>query len=218
MATKIISIGNQKGGVGKSTVTMQLAGALSRCGFKVLVVDADEQATVTKWSAMSEETPFPASVVGLAAAGAKLHREIQKFVDLYDFIIVDCPPSVSAPTPQSAFLVSDLVLIPTRPSLADIWAVQETIKLIERARAVNDGVRTAILLNAKQPNTQMGRDAADVLAGFEAPLLKTAFHLRQAYPQSVALGGTVYDVLGAKQAQQEVDSLTNEILGLLDIR
>ena len=90
MAAKIISIGNQKGGVGKSTVTMQLAGALSRCGFKVLVVDADEQATVTKWSAMSEETPFPASVVGLAAAGAKLHREIQKFVDLYDFIIVDC--------------------------------------------------------------------------------------------------------------------------------
>lgn len=218
MAAKIISIGNQKGGVGKSTVTMQLAGALSRCGFKVLVVDADEQATVTKWSAMSDETPFPAHVVGLAASGAKLHREIQKFVDLYEFILVDCPPSVSAPTPQSAFLVSDLVLIPTRPSLADIWAVQETIKLIERARAVNDGVRSAILLNARQSNTQMGRDAADVLASFEAPLLKTTFHLRQAYAQSVALGGTVHDVPGAKQAQQEVDSLTDEVLGLLGLR
>ena len=134
MAARIISIGNQKGGVGKSTVTMQLAGSLTRRGYKVLVVDADEQATATKWASMSDIEPFPATVVGLAATGSKLHRELQKFVDQYEYILVDCPPSVSAPTPQSAFLVSDLVLIPTRPSLADIWAVQETLKLIERAK------------------------------------------------------------------------------------
>jgi len=218
MAAKIISVGNQKGGVGKSTVTMQLAGSLSRRGFKVLVVDADEQATATRWSAMSEEKPFPANVVGLAASGAKLHRELQKFIDQYDFILVDCPPSVSSPTPQSAFLVSDLVLIPTRPSLADIWAVQETIKLIERAKAVNDGVRAAILLNAKQPNTQLGRDAAEILEGFDAVLLKTTFHLRQAYAQSIVLGGTVHDVPGGKPAQVEVEELTTEVLELLGLK
>lgn len=218
MTAKIIAIGNQKGGVGKSTVTMQLAGALSRRGFKVLVVDADEQATVTRWSVMSEEIPFPANVVGLAASGSKLHRELQKFVDQYDIILVDCPPSVSAPTPQSAFLVSDLVLIPTRPSLADIWAVQETIKLIERAKAVNEGIQAAILLNAKQPNTQLGRDAVEILEGFDAVLLKATLHLRQAYPQSVVLGGTVHDVPGGKPAQAEVEELTTEVLNFFGVK
>lgn len=120
-----------------------------------------------------------------------------------------------SPTPQSAFLVSDLVLIPTRPSLTDIWAVQETIKLIERAKAINEGVRAAILLNAKQPNTQLGRDAAEMLEGFDAVLLKTTFHLRQAYAQSIVLGGTVHDVSGGKPAQLEVEALTTEILELL---
>lgn len=215
MAARIISIGSQKGGVGKSTVTMQLAGSLTRRGYKVLVVDADEQATATKWASMSDSEPFPATVVGLAAAGIKLHRELQKFVDQYEYILVDCPPSVSAPTPQSAFLVSDLVLIPTRPSLADIWAVQETLKLIERAKTINEGIKTVILLNAKQPNTQLSRDAAVILTGFDAVLLKTTFHLRQAYAQSVVLGGTVYDVPGAKPAQTEVETLTEELLALL---
>ena len=215
MAAKVISVGNQKGGVGKSTTTMQLAGSLSRRGFKVLVVDADEQSTALRWAAMGEETPFPATVVSLYAAGGKLHREVQKFTDQYDYILIDCPPSVSAPTPQSAFLVSDLVLIPTRPSLADIWAVQATIKLIDAAKTVKDGIKTAILLNAKQPNTQLSRDATDILSGFDAVLLKTALHLRQAYGQSVVLGGTVHDVPGGKPAVTEVEELTDELLAML---
>lgn len=215
MAAKIISIGNQKGGVGKTTTTMQLAGSLARRGAKVLVVDADEQATATRWSVMNEETPFPATVVGLSASGSKLHREIQKFVDQYDYILVDCPPSVSAPTPQSAFLVSDLVVIPTRPSLADIWAVQETLKLVERAEAINEGIKAVILLNAKQPNTSLGRDAAEILSGFNVALLKTTFHLRQAYAQSVVLGGTVHDLPSAKQAQVEVEAFTDELISLM---
>lgn len=214
MPAKIISVGNQKGGAGKSTTTMQLAGTLSRRGFKVLVVDADQQATSTRWSAQAD-TPFPATVVGLAAAGSKLHREVQKFVNDYDFILVDCPPSVIDPTPQSAFLVSDLVLIPTRPSLPDIWAVKETLDLIEKAKTINEDVKVAILLNAKQPNTQLSKDSRAVLSEFEATLLKTSFANRQAYAQSVVLGSTVHDVPGAKPAQSEVEALTDEILELL---
>lgn len=181
MNAKIISIGNQKGGAGKSTTTMQLAGALSRRGFKVLVVDADAQATSTRWSAQCEDdVPFPAMVVGLAAAGGKLHREVKKFVDDYDFILIDCPPSVIEPAPQSAFLISNLVLIPTRPSLPDIWSVKETLDLVDKARTINEDVKVAILLNAKQANTQLGRDSLAVLSEFDAVLLKTSFTHRQA--------------------------------------
>ena len=215
MNAKIISIGNQKGGAEKSTTTMQLAGCLARRGFKVLVVDADAQATSTRWSAQSEDVPFPATVVGLAAAGGKLHREIKKFVNDYDFILIDCPPSVIEPAPQSAFLVSNLVLIPTRPSLPDIWAVKETLNLVEKARTVNEDVKVAILLNAKQANTQLGRDSLAVLSEFDATLLKTAFTNRQAYAQSVVLGGTVHDVPTSKPAQLEVEAVTDELLELL---
>jgi chromosome partitioning protein len=217
MAAKIISVGNQKGGVGKTTVTMQLAGALSR-DYKVLVADADEQATASKWAAMAEGEPFPAAVVGLAAAGAKIHRELQRLSEQYDFILVDCPPSVSSPVPQAAFLVSDLVLIPTRPSLPDIWAVQETLRLVERAKVINESIKSAILVNALQPNTQLGRDAVEIINQFDAYLLKTSLHQRQAYPQSVVLGGTVSQVSGAKPAQAEVQALVKELLSLLELQ
>lgn len=217
MAAKIIGVGNQKGGVGKSTVTMQLAGAFS-ARYSVLVVDADEQATAMRWAAMAEEKPFPTSVVGLAAAGAKIHRELQRLSASYDIILVDCPPSVSSPTPQSVFLVSDLVLIPTRPSLADIWAVQETIKLIERAKTVNESIKTAVLLNAVQSNTQLSRDSQEILSGFDALLLQTQLHLRQAYPQSVVFGGTVHSVSGAHAAKAEVEALASELQNLLGIK
>ncbi len=217
MAATIISVGNQKGGVGKTTVTMQLAGALAK-KHRVLVADADEQATASKWAAMSEGEPFPATVVGLAAAGSKIHRELQRLSEQYDYILVDCPPSVSSPVPQAAFLVSDLVLIPTRPSLPDIWAVQETIRLVERAKAINENIKTAILVNALQPNTQLGRDAVEILAQFDAHLLKTVLRQRQAYPQSVAFGGTVAQVSGAKPAQAEVTALVKEIQALLGLQ
>lgn len=215
MTAKIIAIGNQKGGAGKTTTAMQMAFVLAKT-HAVLVIDADPQATATKWAAMAEDSaPFPASVIGLAAAGAKIHREIQKLTNQYDYILVDCPPSVDSPVPQACFLVSDLVLIPTRPSLPDIWAVQETLALIERARTINETLKAAIVLNAVHPNTQLGRDALEILSEFEAPLLKTALHQRQAYPQSVVLGGAVSGIPGAKAAQQEVALMVDEVLDFL---
>ena len=99
---KIIAVVNQKGGPGKSTVAMVLAGTLGRRGSKVLVVDADpEQGSATRWVASaSDEAPFPASIAGLGKTDAKLHREVQKFVADYDYIVIDCPPSVNSPVAQ----------------------------------------------------------------------------------------------------------------------
>lgn len=211
---KIIAVGNQKGGAGKTTVSMNLAGYLAKA-YKVLVVDADEQASASKWNAQAEDPGFPARVVGMHAAGAKLHRELQAMAGDFDFIIVDCPPSVTSPTPQSAFLVSDLVLIPTRPSILDIWEVQKTLDLVEKARVVNDTIQVALVVNALQPNTQLGRDSLEALASFEAHLTKQPLHHRQAYAQSAVVGGTVANISGAKAAQQEMQALHDEVLALL---
>src|SRR5215203_1872085 len=117
MAAKIIAVCNQKGGSGKTTLSMQLAGSLARRGNKVLVVDADPQGTATRWAASADdENPFPASVVGLTAASEKVHREVKKFINDYDFIVIDCPPSADSPVPQSSLLIADLALVPIIPT------------------------------------------------------------------------------------------------------
>ena len=104
MSVRVIAVVNQKGGAGKTTLSMQLAGSIARRGMKVLVVDADPQGTATRWaSSAPDDNPFPAAVIGLSAAGDKVHREVAKFKDDYDISIIDCPPAVDSPTPQSAF-------------------------------------------------------------------------------------------------------------------
>ena len=120
MPAKIIVAANQKGGCGKTTVALQFGGTLGRNGHRVLIVDADPQGTATRWAASAlDETPFPAHVAGLAAAGGKVHREIKKYLESYDFILVDCPPAVESPVPQSVLLIADLALMPIIPSPAD---------------------------------------------------------------------------------------------------
>ena len=218
VTAKIIAFSNHKGGAGKTLGSMTLAGFLAK-NHSVLVVDADELQTATKWAAQADDAkPFPAAVVGLSAAGGKIHRELQRLSEQYDFIIVDCPPSVTSPIPQSVLLVSDLVIIPTRPSLADIWGVKDTLGLVERAKVLNENLNVVFLVNALTPRTQLGKDSLEVLQTMDGHLLKTVFRQRQAYAQSLVLGGTVFDVPGAKDAQQEVTAMGNEVLELLGLQ
>lgn len=153
----------------------------------------------------------------MAAAGANIHRELKRFSEQYDFIIVDCPPSVTSPVPQSVLLVSDLVVVPTRPSLADIWGVKDTLGLVEKAKVFNENLKVAFLVNALTPRTQLGKDSVEVLEEMDGHLLKTVFRQRQAYAQSLVLGGTVFDVPRAKEAQKEVADAAAEMLSLLGL-
>lgn len=93
MAAEIIAVTQQKGGVGKSTIAMHLGAAFHELGKRVLIVDADGQNTLVHWSSASgdSETGIPFPVINLAEAGGQIHREIKKFINDYDIIVVDCP-------------------------------------------------------------------------------------------------------------------------------
>jgi chromosome partitioning protein len=217
MRTKIIAIVNQKGGCGKTTITMQLAGSLSRRGYAVLVVDADSQGSATRWAASAQDgQAFPATVAGLAAAGAKLHREVEKYVDLYDFIVIDCPPGMESVVPQSALLIADLALIPVIRSPLDLWSSAGIAQLIEHARVVNDELLVLIVLNQWQPNRVLAKDSAEVVKNLGLPIAGQYLVDREVYRQCSMYGQTVYG-MGPKAtvAMREVDTLTDEIIAML---
>lgn len=218
MPAKIIAVANQKGGSGKTTISMQLAGALARRKHKVLVVDADPQGTATRWAASAEDDkPFPAAVVGLSAANTKVHREVKKFVDDYDYIIIDCPPAADSPVPQSALLVADLVLVPIIPSPLDMWAAVGIKQVVHNVSAINEALRSRLVVNQHQPNTNLAQEALEILPEFGIELIKTSIGQRQVYRQSAVFGQTVHD-FGHKAAAaiEEIESLTSEVTTLLE--
>src|SRR5919107_4792514 len=220
MTAKIIAVVNQKGGSGKTTLSMKLAGSLARRGHKVLVVDADPQGTATRGAATADDDkPFQASVVGLSAASAKVHREVKKFVDDYDYIIIDCPPAADSPVPQSALLVADLALVPVIPSPLDMWAAVGIREVIGNVGDINEDLTPRLVINQLQPNTTLAKEALEVLPEFGIELCKTYMHQRQVYRQSAVFGQTVHDFGGrASSAGEEIDALTDEILALLKRR
>jgi chromosome partitioning protein len=217
MPAKIIAVANQKGGSGKTTVSMQLAGAIARRGNKVLVVDADPQGTATRWAASAEdEHPFPASVVGLSAASAKVHREVKKFIDDYDYIIIDCPPAADSPVPQSALLIADLVLVPLIPSPLDMWAAVGIRQVIANVSDLNEGLKSRLVLNQCQPNTTLTQETLEVLPEFGIELANAQLRHRQVYRQSAVFGQTVHDFGGkASAAIEEMENLTSEVFKIL---
>lgn len=220
MPSKIIAVANQKGGSGKTTIAMQLSGCLGQRGERVLVIDADPQGTAIRWAASAEEDkPFPARVAGLAAAGGKVHREAKKYVDDYDYLVIDCPPAVDSPAPQSALLIADLVIVPVIPSPADLWAASGIARLIEGVLGLNEELRARVVPNMCQPHTAMARDALDVMDNLGIELAKTRIHLRTAYRRSAVYGGIVHDQKSAaRDAIAEVDALTDEVIEVLNTK
>ncbi|MDX1539759.1 MAG: ParA family partition ATPase [Geminicoccaceae bacterium] len=217
MTANIIAVVNQKGGAGKTTVSMQLAGTFGRRGRKVLVIDADPQATATRWAASAEDSqPFPAALSGLSAAGDKVHREARKYVEDFELIVIDCPPAADSPVPQSALMVADLALVPVIPSPLDLWASVGIGKVIDQIADLNDSLQPRILVNQCQLNTSLAREALEVLPQYGIPLLQSRLHQRTAYRQAAVYGGTVHD-LGPRAAAAiaEVDALADEVLAIL---
>ncbi len=220
MKAKIIAVVNQKGGAGKTTVAMQLAGALGRRGNKVLVVDADTQGTSTRWAASADDNkPFPATVVGMSAAQGKLHREVKKLVDDYQYIVIDGPPAADSLVAQSALMIADLALVPIIPSPLDMWASIGIRKAIEDASDLNENLQSRLVINQCQPNTRLARDVLDLLGEFGIQMARSQFHQRTVFRQSAVFGQTVHD-FGAKAepAINEVDLLVEEVFELLGVK
>lgn len=213
---RIISTMHGKGGVGKTTVAMLIAAEIAERGFRVLVAECDAQASASAWSSAAPEgRPFPAAVVNLSAYEGKVHREIQKQLHNYDFIVVDCPPGLESLAPQAAILISDLIIIPLPPSPADLWAARGIMKLIEHGKDFNPALIAVVLPN-RVVRTSLSNAIMRELADFGIPLMRSRLTNRTAYQEAVVSGVSISELgRDAKAAKDEVSALTDEVLALL---
>lgn len=204
---QVISLLNQKGGVGKTTMAVHVATALAQEGAKVLLLDADSQGSALDWAAIRSEAP-PFAVVGLPRP--TLHRDILSFLPDYDAIIIDGPPRVNE-VARSAILASDLVLIPVQPSPYDIWAAKEIVDLLREASVFNEKLKSAFVINRKIVNTAIGRDVSAALADYQLPVLKSHICQRVGFAESAAQGQTVLETDAQSLASHEIQALIEEI-------
>src|SRR5262245_49469707 len=141
----VIAIANTKGGVGKSTLAGNLTWALAtQTSRRVLLVDADPQASVTKWFDLAtEDLPFDRTQLTTARV---LHQQLPRLRQSYDLIVVDCPPMQSDVT-AAAVTQADLGLVPVLPSPLDVLAYSELVPLLRQAQGVNATLALRFVIN-----------------------------------------------------------------------
>jgi len=147
----VVSILNQKGGSGKTTLSTNIAHALKLQGKKVLLVDGDPQGSCRDWNAASDASIVP--VVGLDRE--TLAKDLDAVKAGHDWIIIDGAPQI-AKLAASAIKASDVILIPVQPSPYDIWATSDLVDLIKaRQEITNNKLKAEQFLQYKMKKPQM---------------------------------------------------------------
>ncbi len=214
MNAKVILVTNQKGGCGKTTLAVNLAGVIG-INSKVLLIDGDPQGSASRWAvSCSDDKPFLAAVMSLANVTDKVNREIKKYLADYDYIFIDCPPAIDNNFTASALLIADLALIPVIPSPTDLWAALGIQKLIRNTSEINEKLQARLVANMCQSNATISKEALELINEFEYEKFETNIYQRTAYRQAAAFGGTVMDLDNPK-AKLEITALINEIKKIL---
>jgi chromosome partitioning protein len=201
--SSVICVFSNKGGCGKTTVAVHLALAYAQLARTVLL-DVDPQGTATEWlkrRPADAKSPLVVPCPGREAAqrALKLARE-----ERVKFVILDLPPHSSA---QIAWLLAeaDLILIPTRPTAADLVTIKQTVDLVHASKR-----KAGFILNAFRPQLVEAKEIAPILAGYTLPIIGVLGD-RIAYSRGLPAGLGGHE-LGDEQAQEEVMKLANKVM------
>jgi len=208
--TAVISVVNTKGGVGKSTIAVNIADAFHRGGHKVILIDHDhKQGTSSKWRRVAEEAERDAPLV--TSADSDLQRLIEDLRTIYDVIIVDGPGHLDRTT-AAIVAFSDLVLMPIQASSLDLWACEELIEWIDQRQLITGGDPEArFVLSRCHADERVGREEVAEIATKGIPLLTSRTVQRVSYARTLAAGQTVYDLPEGAKARKEIDAIYGEI-------
>jgi len=206
----IIALLNQKGGVGKTTLALHLAGEWASKGRRVLVIDADPQGSALDWSQQRAREGLPRlfGVIGLARD--TLHSEAPELARGADHVVIDGPPRVAS-LMRSALLAADLLLIPVQPSPFDGWASAEMLSLLGEAQIYRPQLAARFVLNRCGARTVIARETAETLADHDPPVLASTVGQRVAFADAARSGRLVSEINGHSPAAREITALFAEI-------
>ena len=210
--TKIIGLVQVKGGAGRSTVSTNLAGELSKVG-KTVLIDCDmPQGTSASWYAVRQQKGRQGN---LQADTATDHSELIKKVKLHkdaDYIILDGAPRIAEMT-KAILILADLCLVPVGASNAEIWATSDILAIINEANAVKP-VEARMLWTRYRAHTRLAQELSGLASeelGLQALTASTG--MRVAYMQALGEGLTVTE-LADTSARDEIKAITDEVLNL----
>jgi chromosome partitioning protein len=207
MRPAVVTVAQQKGGAGKTTLVIQLATALTGMGRKVALVDIDPQGSLTGWMRMREHRQRDAAELRFSMIGGwRLGVELDRLRREAELILVDTPPHTETDA-KTAIRNADLVLVPCQPSSLDIWASKATVD-----HAAKERRRVAMVLNRVPPRGRSIEEARGEIMKLGAEALGTQLGNRQAFVSSVAQGLGVIESEPRSAAAEEVRALALDVM------
>jgi chromosome partitioning protein len=205
----IIVVANSKGGVGKSTLAVHLAGWLHERGYTVTLADCDTQRSSSEW--LAEAVP-EIKTVRLASPDDILNALPSLKLEA-DFVIADGPGS-NTETSRALLLRADFALVPCKASMLEVRALAQATEVLRQAQDIRGGVPAAsIVLSMVGKNYRLTRDMKEAAAALDLPLARTPVILRQIYADAPGQGALVWKLGGrGGEAATEIDLLFRELL------
>ena len=189
----ILTIGNTKGGVGKTTLAVNLAIARAAAGRDVLLVDGDEQRTALTFTELRSERLGSPAYTAVALDGPAIRTQVRQLAPKYDDVVIDVGGRNTGSL-RAALTVAEVVLVPMQPRSFDLWAIDQMAELVNEARELNPGLRAVLVINAADPQGSDNQDAVAALADTPGmTVLPLTIGRRKAFPNAAAAGRSVIE-------------------------
>jgi chromosome partitioning protein len=205
----VISLVNQKGGVGKTTVAINLASGLALRGFSVLLVDSDPQGSVLQWYSIQNEEFLEVERLAQRFDSAGFRKRTSK----RDYVVIDAPPAISDIT-IDVLDATELVLIPVGLSALDLWSSKRILDLLAKSRKKGLRRKAKVLICRKIPGTRVGREAREAVDIYGLDIVPVEISQRIAYVEAMTAGLSVLQYAPSSAAADEITALCDFIVKL----
>ncbi len=202
---KVITIAQQKGGSGKTTLAVNLGVLLARKGAKVAFLDTDPQGSLGRWFMTRHESGRAEGMELSTASAWGVGYEVGKLRDMADFVIIDTPPKADSDL-RPALRAADLVVVPVATSHVDLWATDGVLDLARR-----EGREVLVVLNRARPGTRLGSEIEAAAQELEARLAQTQISNRVAYAETLGQGLGGIEAARSPAMRSELDALLVEV-------
>lgn len=187
----ILTVGNIKGGVGKTTLALNIAIARTIAGSDVLLIDGDEQHTAMAFTELRNSQLGSTGYTAVALHGTAIRTQVRQLAPKYADIVIDVGGRDTGSL-RAALTVTDTLLIPVQPRSFDIWAIDQVAELVKEAREINPNMKAIAVINAADAQGHDNQDAANELRGAEGiEVLEISIGRRKAFPNAAAAGRAV---------------------------